>query len=284
MTHHPDPILDFDLQAYIDDQLTAQRRIEVEAYLSRHPDAAARMMADLRVRDELRLGLAHDRVAFDLGAARPETRDAARRLEQALTGVGRMAVLRRAAAVAIFIGVGWVAHSVINPFAATQVIASVPTPAFVREALQAHETTLLRESLHPRQISQEQGTPGQITQGQITQGQSAAPMFDRKEIRSATGIVMPDLPSNWTIADSQIFPSAYGPSVEIAVKPKRGSEVTLFAARTGSFAVQNVTLAQTDGAKAAYWQIGEVAYALVSKDRSGDELKDVAGQLARTLY
>ncbi|MVA25208.1 anti-sigma factor [Agrobacterium vitis] len=281
MTHHPDPILDFDLQAYIDDQLNVQRRIEVEAYLSRHPDAAARMMADLRVRDELRLGLAHDRMALDsgaarldLGVARPETRDAARRLEQALMHAGRMTVLRRAAAVAIFIGVGWVAHSVINPFAATQVIASVPTPAFVREALQAHETTLLRESLHPHQV----------TQGLGSQGQSGAPMFDRKEIRSATGIVMPDLPSNWTIADSQIFPSAYGPSVEIAVKPKRGSEVTLFAARTGSFAVQNVTLAQTDGAKAAYWQIGEVAYALVSKDRSGDELTDVAGQLARTLY
>ncbi|WP_429932189.1 anti-sigma factor family protein [Agrobacterium vitis] len=274
MIHHPDPVLDFDLQAYIDDQLTVQRRIEVEAYLSRHPDAAARMMADLRVRDELRLGLAHDRMAIDLGVARPETRDAARRLEQALMQAGRMTVLRRAAAVAIFIGVGWVAHSVINPFAATQVVASVPTPAFVREALQAHETTLLRESLHPHQVTQVQGS----------EGQAGARMFDRKEIRSATGIVMPDLPSNWTIADSQIFPSAYGPSVEIAVKPKRGSEVTLFAARTGSFAVQNVTLAQTDGAKAAYWQIGEVAYALVSKDRSGDELKDVAGQLARTLY
>ncbi|BCH61606.1 transcriptional regulator (anti-sigma factor) [Agrobacterium vitis] len=274
MTHHPDPILDFDLQAYIDDQLNVQRRIEVEAYLSRHPDAAARMMADLRVRDELRLGLAHDRMALDMGAARPATRDAARRLEQALTRAGRMTVLRRAAAIAIFIGVGWVAHSVINPFAATQVIASVPTPAFVREALQAHETTLLRESLHPQQIAQDQ----------VGQGRSGSPMFDRKEIRSATGIVMPDLPSNWTIADSQIFPSDYGPSVEIAVKPKRGSEVTLFAARTGSFAVQNVTLAQTDGAKAAYWQIGEVAYALVSKDRSGDELTDVAGQLARTLY
>ena len=36
-----DPILETDLNAYVDDQLAVGRRIEVEAYLSERPDTAA---------------------------------------------------------------------------------------------------------------------------------------------------------------------------------------------------------------------------------------------------
>lgn len=43
-----DPILASDLDAYVDDQLDVSRRIEVEAYLSEHPESAAQVMADLR--------------------------------------------------------------------------------------------------------------------------------------------------------------------------------------------------------------------------------------------
>ena len=46
-----DPITEADLLAYIDDQLDPARRIEVEEYLARDPDAAARVMADLSDRE-----------------------------------------------------------------------------------------------------------------------------------------------------------------------------------------------------------------------------------------
>jgi anti-sigma factor RsiW len=49
-----DPITEADLLGYVDDQLDIGRRIEVEEHLSRHPDAAARVMADLGMRDALR--------------------------------------------------------------------------------------------------------------------------------------------------------------------------------------------------------------------------------------
>ena len=52
-----EPISEFDLMAYVDDQLDAERRIEVEEYLSRHPQLAAQVMDDLCRRDELRLAL-----------------------------------------------------------------------------------------------------------------------------------------------------------------------------------------------------------------------------------
>ncbi|TNH37472.1 zf-HC2 domain-containing protein, partial [Paracoccus haeundaensis] len=47
-----------DLDAYVDDQLTQAQRAQVEAHLSRHPDAAARVMRDLSLRRDLRRALA----------------------------------------------------------------------------------------------------------------------------------------------------------------------------------------------------------------------------------
>ncbi|RVD51021.1 anti-sigma factor, partial [Mesorhizobium sp. M2D.F.Ca.ET.140.01.1.1] len=79
MTAIVDPVTDADLDAYIDDQLDVARRIEVEAFLSARPEAAARVMSDLRTRDELRGAL-----AGPAGVARPATADAARRLERGL--------------------------------------------------------------------------------------------------------------------------------------------------------------------------------------------------------
>lgn len=43
MTHRPEPVTDSELHAYVDGQLDLTRRAEVEAYLSEHPDAQARV-------------------------------------------------------------------------------------------------------------------------------------------------------------------------------------------------------------------------------------------------
>jgi len=57
MNHRVEPITEIDFQAYVDDELPTGRRIEVEAHMCRHAADAARVMADLRTRDELRLAL-----------------------------------------------------------------------------------------------------------------------------------------------------------------------------------------------------------------------------------
>ncbi|MCD1262887.1 Fis family transcriptional regulator [Shinella sumterensis] len=253
-----DPILEADLNAYVDDQLAVGRRIEVEAYLSERPAVAAQIMKDLRVRDELRLALADHRTVI-----RQETREAARQLERSLSRRRILAVFRRAAAIALFVAAGWVAHAVFGPFGATEVIASMQPPAFVEEAVRAHRTTLLRDTMA---------------------SQPETETFDRAEIRSATAIVLPDLPKGWTVLDTQVFPSAYGPSVELVLQPEANERLSLFAVRPGSFAVQHVLLFHADNAKAAYWQIGDVAYALVSESRKADDLTQTARELSRTLY
>ncbi|TIX79135.1 MAG: anti-sigma factor, partial [Mesorhizobium sp.] len=85
-----DPVTDADLDAYVDDQLDVARRIEVEAFLSARPEAAARVMSDLRTRDELRVALAGSK-----GMARPATADAARRLERGLARGRALRTLQR---------------------------------------------------------------------------------------------------------------------------------------------------------------------------------------------
>ena len=257
MTSH-DPVIEADLHAYVDDQLDVGRRIEVEAYLSENPSIAAKVMADLRVRDELRLALAGMPTAV-----RQETRDAARVLENTMNRPRTVDVMRRAAAVALLVGAGWVAHGWIDPGSIGEVVASVPPPQFVEEAMRAHQTAELRKQM-----------PSQIEAGR----------FDPAEIRAATAIVLPAMPTEWSVRDAQVFPSTYGPSVELEVEPQSGERLSLFAVRPGNFSVQQVLLKQEGQTNAAYWQIGEVAYALISETENADKLAEQARKLARTLY
>lgn len=257
MNHLPDPVSEDDLQAYVDDQLAVARRIDVEAYLSRHPAEATRVMADLRVRDELRLALAETTALRDA-----TTMDAARRLESGLSRGRLLSQLRRAAAIAFLVGTGWLAHAYSGPFGVSEVVASSLPPSYVSEAVMAHRTTLVRAAMH---------------------SQPAVRDYDPAEIRAATAIQLPALPANWEVTDVQVFPSAFGPSVEMAIRTAQFGTVSLFAVRPGSFDVVPATLVARDELAAAYWQIGEVAYALVAKADSR-ELDKAATGLAKSLY
>jgi anti-sigma factor RsiW len=104
--------------------------------------------------------------------------------------------------------------------------------------------------------------------------------YDPVEIRSATAIVMPELPRDWRVLDVQIYPSKFGPSVEAAVDSKEFGMLSLYAVRPGNFDVVAPTMTPPDQVVAAYFQIGEVAYALVAGvgahdlDRAAERLAD----------
>lgn len=251
-----DPIIDTDLDAYVDGELDVARRIQVESYLSENPDIAAKVMADLSMKGELRLALAGEDTF-----GRIETRDAARRLERGLSYGRILHTVQRIAAVAVLIAAGWVAHTSFGAFTATEVAASTPAPAYVEDAVRAYQTAQLRQTM-----------PSQT-----------APHYNADEIRAATAITMPELPKGWKVSDVQIFPSEFGPSVEMAIQEADGKQLSLFAVRPGAFAVQPVGHLALDNAEAAYWQIGEVAYALVAGD-GGSNLDRAAEGLARSLY
>ncbi|KKX32912.1 anti-sigma factor [Rhizobium sp. LC145] len=247
-------ILDTDLDAYVDNQLDAAGRLRVESYLAQHPAAAARVMSDLGTRTMLKLILVPQPEA-----CRPDTREAARRLSSVLSGRRMWAALQRVAAVAVLVSAGWFANSSLGT---REVVASVPPPVFIEQAVRAHQTSLVREAMP---------------------SQPEVNTYDREDIRAATAIVMPDLPTDWQISDVQVFPSSYGPSVEVSIRTKDGTQISLFAVRPGHFAVEqvkNLTLAE---AEAAWWQLGEVAYAVISS-KPGTGLSDEADLLMNSLY
>jgi anti-sigma factor RsiW len=252
-----DPITDADLDAYVDDQLDVCRRIEVEAHLSTHPDKASRVMLDLKTRDELRLALASFR-----GMARSDTNDAAGQLERGLVRRRLLGTLQRMAAVGLFIAAGWFAHLYIAPITVPSVNASSPPPAYVEDAVMAHRTTMVRASMK--------------SQPEVT-------VYDSEEIRAATDIVIPGVPKDWRVTDFQVFPSKFGPNVDIALDTDDHGVLSLFAVRPGNFDVIPPTIAHGNETAAAYWQVGEVAYALVAKAEARN-LDRAAARLANTLY
>lgn len=253
MTDPRDPVTAADLDAYVDDQLAPVRRIEVEAHLAAHPALAAQAMADLRIRDELRLALAAEPMR-----GRAETTEAARRLGRALAWDRRMRRFSRIAAALALVGAGWLAHATVRP---APVSASQPYPAYLSDALRAHGVSVLRERMR---------------------SQPEVPWYDPAELRSATGIVMPALPDGWVVRDAQVFPSPNGPSLELALEAGPLGAATLFAVRPGGFDVVPATAGPAGEVASAFFQIGDVAYVLVA-DARGEALRDAAAGLARAL-
>ncbi|HZH51819.1 MAG TPA: anti-sigma factor [Microvirga sp.] len=250
-----DLITEADLLAYVDDQLDVARRIEVEAYLARHPDAAAQVMADLKNRDALRLAF-----ASELPRPPEATFQAAARLERALAWREIGLKVRRMAAVVALIGFGWFAHGQVG-LGITDSAASPKPPTFVEDAVHSHETALVRARM--------------VSQPEVS-------TYDPAEILAETGIRLPALPDDWQVRDAQVFPSRDGHSVEIAVDAGDLGRVSLFAAHVPVFNVINPTIARFDDAKTVYWQTGQLAYALTGT--AGDKaIERAAARLARKL-
>jgi anti-sigma factor RsiW len=252
-----DPISDADLHGYLDDQLAMPRRIEVEDHLARHPDVAAQVMADLRTRDALRMAFPNPP-----SRARPDTAQAGRRLERGLLTGRRLGRLRRIAAVVVGLSAGWFAHAQFGAPSIGDSVASVAAPPYVDDAVMSHRTALVRAAMRSQPVGRH---------------------YDPDEIRSSTSIVLPDLPGGWRVQDVQIFPSKFGPSVEMAIATEHLGRLSLFAVRPGRFDVASAALAAKGDVTAAYWQIGEVAYALTGQADSR-EIERAAAGLQKTLY
>jgi anti-sigma factor RsiW len=251
-----EPITATDLEAYIDDQLDLGRRIEVEDYLSQHPDAAARVMADLRARDALR-------VIFNGAMPRPAdvTLEAARRLNRGLARQRIVTGSRRAAAVVMLVGLGWILHGQDGFLGISESDAAPKHPAFVDEARHAHQTALVRA----RMASMREDA-----------------RFDPADILQATGIVLPALPKDWRVRDVQVFPAREGQSVELSVDTGDLGSVSLYAARADTFGVLAPALARGPGGRTAYWQTGQLVYALTA-DAAETPLEKAAGSLSAAL-
>ncbi len=236
-----EPIDPVELMAYADDQLDTPRRLAVELWLSQNPAEASRVLADLRLRSELRIVLAGDHIAPS-----ERTEDLARRLGGRLRG---QLIFRRARpllAASVLVTFGWLAHDQAGQ---SHAWASGAVPEYVAAAVEAHHTTELRSSMH----SQIQGTE-----------------YDPAELLARTHLRLPPLPQAWRVIDVQVYPSDFGPSVEVAVVTTEFGPLSIFAAKPGQVMIMPPRTRYVEDTTTAYWQVGEMAYALVSTGQHDD--------------
>jgi anti-sigma factor RsiW len=231
-------ITEFELQAYVDDQLDPVGRLEVADYLVRHPDVAARVLADLRARDAMRA------LAFGLpGHVSARIEQSAGRLDGALARARMARRLGRFMALAAIVVLGlsivattayWRDWRIVAP-------AQAAVPVFIEEALMSHRTALVRAHMR---------------------SQPEIPRFDPADVRHATRIAVPQMPRGWHVLDVQLFPSDYGPSLQIVIDAGQKTPISLFAARASVGLPDRPTVRTVDGNEMAYWSREGTVYVL----------------------
>ncbi|GLK76763.1 transcriptional regulator, anti-sigma factor [Methylopila jiangsuensis] len=256
-----EPILDAEIDAYVDGQMDLDRRIEIEALLARNPPLASRVMDALRLRDELRAAFGGEPEIPPAPLVRKRTERLARRLQGSRSRTRMVVGLKRAAAAALLVGAGWAANAALGPLLIGTVFAYPQAPAYVSDAVMSHRTALLRAGMR---------------------SQVETPEFDRDEVRAATAIVVPKLPRDWKVLDAQVFPSKYGPSLQMAIETPDLGLISFYAVRPGVFDMEAPVVRAMEGAQAAYWQVADVAYTLVAQHR-GEELLARAQRFAGKL-
>ncbi len=142
----PAPIGDDDLQAYVDDVLPIERRIEVDAYLIENPQVMARVKLEREQRQALRGRLKPKFTEPIPARLRISSIKAHRRVRLVIQ-------LRRAAAIMIILGAGgvagWFAKDVANGSAPTSM--TVATKTVAQDAVAAHRTFVV-EVAHPVEV------------------------------------------------------------------------------------------------------------------------------------
>ena len=234
-----DPVTEADLNAYVDDALDLTRRIEVEDHLARDPAAAARIMADLRVRDVLRAAVAG---APRLRPAPERTLVLAHRLDRGLAWKRVTQHLRRVAAMAVLVGAGWLAHSQASLSDTDDDRADQPA-VVVADALHARHALAVRARMpSQRPVSD----------------------YDPAEVRAATGIDLPELPGDWRVRDVQIFPVRDGEGVEVSIEAAGLGPVSLFARRSPTDETRAPQTVRSDAGVTVHWRAHSSVYALTA--------------------
>jgi anti-sigma factor RsiW len=233
------PITETDLQGYVDGQIDAMRRIAVEAWLQSHPDAAARVMQDLRQRDEIRAFLAEPAVPAAATLVLGAQLDKRLRRRRLVMG------LRRGLAAAVLVGAGWLAHgqlggTLVDSVAAAHLPPGHGLPDFVEEAAEAHRIAIVG---------------GLALSGLM-------PLEDPDRLAAAAG-PPPRLGEGFSLLGARRLATDDGEATQSVWLAPGGRHLTLFAtARPAASGVVYPQAATQDGFNLVYWEAGRFAYAL----------------------
>jgi anti-sigma factor RsiW len=248
MTDKNIPVTEDELHAYIDNELPAERRGDVEAWLSTHADDAERVQSWRAMTDALHAR--YDGVADEAVPKRLE-------IERLVRQPRKWMAAAIAAALLAFVAggsVGWMARG-----------ASASPSAFQNltlDALDAHRLYVV-EVRHPVEVP---GSERAHLQQWLTKRcgwDVRAPELD------ATGL---------KLVGGRLLPGPTGPASFLMYESPTGERFTLYTSRAKTETAQmRYTAAENSGAM--YWSEDGVGYVL-----SGPTDKDRLSQVARLVY
>jgi anti-sigma factor RsiW len=248
MTDPTIPVTEDELHAYVDNELPAERRGDVEAWLAMHPDCAERVRAWRDMAEELHAR--YDRIADEAVPKRLEI--------ERLVGRPRAWIYRAvAAALAAFVcggGAGWLARGVT---AAPTAIESLAL-----DALDAHKLYVV-EVRHPVEVPGSERAHLQNWLSKRCGWPVLAPLLD------GTGL---------KLVGGRLLPGPTGPASFLMYESASGERFTLYASRSKTGTAQmRYTAAENSGAM--YWSEDDVGYVL-----TGPTDKERLHQVARLIY
>jgi anti-sigma factor RsiW len=242
------PVTEDELHAYVDNELPAERRSDVEAWLATHPDSAERVKAWLDMAEALHAR--YDHIADETVPKRLELERLERRPRTWMYGA-------IAATLAAFIcggGVGWVARGATATPSAIENLAS--------DALEAHRLYVV-EVRHPVEVPGSERAHLQTWLTNRCGWEVRAPKLDDSGLKLVGG---------------RLLPGPTGPASFFMYESASGERYTLYASRSNTGAAQmRYTTAENSGAM--YWSDDNVGYVL-----SGPIDKDRLDQVARRVY
>ncbi len=241
MSEQHETVTDADLHAYVDDQLDAERRARVEAYVAEHPEARQRIADYRNLNQDLRALFAPVR-----DEPLPERFE--KMLEPAATPTSRRGWLRVAAVL------GWLSLGAVIGSGATYRLAANDSQELARHLVEpaafAH-TVYVPEVMHPVEVRADQ----------------EAHLVKWLSKRLHTPLRAPDLSNQgFHLVGGRLLPSSGGRmAAQFMYEDAQGTRVTLYVKRSGVDDLQMpMNYAREGDLGVYYWIKGSVGYALTA--------------------
>jgi anti-sigma factor RsiW len=248
MTDPKIPVTEDELHAYVDNELPAERRGEVETWLTAHPDDSARVQSWRAMAEALHAR--YDAVADEPVPKRLEIERLVRQPQRWIYGAIAATLVAFVAGGAV----GWVAHGVAAAPSAFQNLTL--------DALDAHRLYVV-EVRHPVEVPGSERTHLQQWLTKRCGWSVRAPELD------ATGL---------KLVGGRLLPGPTGPASFLMYESASGERFTLYTSRAKTETAQmRYTAAENSGAM--YWSEDGVGYVL-----SGPTDKDRLDQVAKLVY
>lgn len=248
MTGHSIPVTEDELHAYVDNELPAERRAAVEAWLVSHPADADRVRSWRAMTDALHAK--YDRVADE--AVPPHLN-----IDLLSRPPRRWAYALIAATLAAFIVGGGVGYDLRGRSAQSSTFAS-----FTRDALEAH-TLYVVEVRHPVEVAGSERTHLQQWLSKRCGYEVTAPELD------ATGL---------KLVGGRLLPGPAGPASFLMYETASGERFTIYASKA-STEIAQMRYASENGTGALFWADRGVGFVV-----SGAGDRQRLEQVARLVY